>query len=977
MATYMNDTMSADEEDVESLPPCAIPGYADVNDFSQKALQSVLKATRSSNDLPVGDDFDFYSTYRSVRDVLDIEGQRILTLLKRLLRSQNVKGNLSHGDSVEIDDQFDVLMDANDQILERAGSLLDEASGIRKEETKLVISSVSMNQPKASSSWNKKVPSSGKSPVSYSLMTARNIQRPQLCFRDKIDNSNLPFKPNLRVKPNPVKPLEESLQLPDGVLLEDTEKPDFNYPNPYQPEMDAFAPSPQCLQRVTPQQPTPLNLTPLIMVKTEKDLLDMMEDLKTKTEVAVDLEHHSYRSFQGITCLLQISTRTHDYIVDTLELRNHLNVLNNVFTDPSIVKVLHGADSDIGWLQRDFSVYVVNIFDTGQAARVLGLSRFSLAHLLMNYCQIEADKQFQLADWRIRPLPQELINYAREDTHFLLYIYDMMKNQLLDSSNTTGNLLLSVYERSKAVAAKVFQKPIFTTRDYLELYKKSKKVFNNQQLAALRDLYAWRDGVARAEDESLGYVLPNHMLLQIAEILPRERQGVLACCNPIPPLVRQSLMEIHSMVLQAREVPLIKVEKRPVVQPSNLQHPKYDVNSLFNCPHDMSHMDETVDNLEHAVPEIGLVSKMGSMFAKSVPETLSGITVKTTPSITAYNWKDDQVPITVTAKGIAERVKETFSNPFAKFMPSALRESTFVMQPQASDMWTLKASNVASVKSSTSMDPKKRKAETNSVNLDSFEPSYVPPSKRSKVTTDSTLSSSSSSSSSSAVSIFAVPKVPATGTSARSLFSVPQSGAGSKLEDSLERKIKSLREEVNIKKKKKKKALKEKQKKQNERQNEESETSSVGPEALEQTGDKNNSNSSSSLLPASSSLSSTLTSAPTATAIKSDFRSTAPSDVQTQLIREKKKKGKKNKKLTMEEVEENFSEFDYSAAGQAFEKKKKEKKNSDIYNPSLPSRTGKDKNKAKKPKLSGANSNKLVSFGPSAPGQNRGKAKKK
>lgn len=55
------------------------------------------------------------------------------------------------------------------------------------------------------------------------------------------------------------------------------------------------------------------------------------------------------------------------------------------------------------------------------------------------------------------------------------------------------------------------------------------------------------------------YVLPNHMLLQITEILPRERQGVLACCNPIPPLVRQHLQEIHILVKQARESPLVKV----------------------------------------------------------------------------------------------------------------------------------------------------------------------------------------------------------------------------------------------------------------------------------------------------------------------------------------------------------------------------------------------------------------------------------
>lgn len=50
-------------------------------------------------------------------------------------------------------------------------------------------------------------------------------------------------------------------------------------------------------------------------------------------------QHHSYRSFQGFTCLMQISTREKDYVVDTLLLRHKLYVLNEVFTDPSIVKV--------------------------------------------------------------------------------------------------------------------------------------------------------------------------------------------------------------------------------------------------------------------------------------------------------------------------------------------------------------------------------------------------------------------------------------------------------------------------------------------------------------------------------------------------------------------------------------------------------------------------------------------------------------
>ena len=53
-----------------------------------------------------------------------------------------------------------------------------------------------------------------------------------------------------------------------------------------------------------------------------------------------------------------------------------------------------------------------------------------------------------------------------------------------------------------------------------------------------------------------GFVLPNHMLLQLSQLLPRETQGILACCNPVPPLVKQNLNQIHAIIYKAREVPL-------------------------------------------------------------------------------------------------------------------------------------------------------------------------------------------------------------------------------------------------------------------------------------------------------------------------------------------------------------------------------------------------------------------------------------
>ena len=90
--------------------------------------------------------------------------------------------------------------------------------------------------------------------------------------------------------------------------------------------------------------------TKFTFVNTEATLKYLITHLEGVTEVAIDLEHHNYRTYLGITCLMQISTREEDFIVDTLVLRPILHKLQPCFTNPNILKVLHGADMDILWL---------------------------------------------------------------------------------------------------------------------------------------------------------------------------------------------------------------------------------------------------------------------------------------------------------------------------------------------------------------------------------------------------------------------------------------------------------------------------------------------------------------------------------------------------------------------------------------------------------------------------------------------------
>lgn len=635
-------------------------GHSSLQDFSKTVLQKVVYATQRANALAgLSEDFEYWNSFPDFREYSTEQGARVVNNIGGLFRHHAVQCAWSSGTTSfkDVEERFERLVDANDIMLENVGSLLDEASGLKKNDKPILPPSMKQSSPIVSS-WNKRQGESGGNRQStYKLLMAKNIERPQLKWLDKIDNCNTPFMPYLKRKPNAVKELEYDAMETDDVVADfihqqriGGEKYD-NINHPYEYEISHFELNDWQLEETPPQAYSQLQETSLSYVDSQVLLDDMMNKLKQAKEIAIDLEHHSYRSFQGFVCLMQISTRTEDFIVDTLKLRDELHVLNDVFTDPTIVKVLHGADMDIGWLQRDFGVYIVNMFDTGQAARTLHEERFSLAHLLHKYCDVTAQKQFQLADWRIRPLPDEMMRYAREDTHYLLYIYDVLRNKLISHGNEMKNLLRSVYSKSSAICSTIYHKPMFFPDSHFAVYKKYRGRLNPKQLECLRLVYGWRDKTAREEDESYGYTLPNHMMFQIAENLPKEPPGIIACCNPVPPLVKQRVMDIHQLVLQAREFDPVKT--RPV-------------------------MTETTEHREQSDATDVLQKK----FASSVYHTKTGfeiyditgppVTIRK-PSLTAFE-EMDHLEITE-GKRKAKEIMSVLRSPFEMYLPNTGKEA--------------------------------------------------------------------------------------------------------------------------------------------------------------------------------------------------------------------------------------------------------------------------------------------------------------
>lgn len=385
-------------------------------------------------------------------------------------------------------------------------------------------------------------------------------------WKDDIDNSTNPFVPRITHKPNALVPLDQSIL--SGTLDESTIEDsglrdhvsgvvgDFQprtFPHPYQYELTQLGYQPWMMDSRQEIMYAPMDSTPITFVDTEEELVKLAATLDRATEIAIDLEAHQYRTFQGFTCLMQISTREADWIIDTLALRKKMQILNSSFTNPNIVKVIHGSDSDILWLQRDFGIYVVNLFDTGQAARVLEFPSYALSYLLKLYCGINADKQYQKADWRIRPLPEPMFRYARDDTHYLLYIYDRMRNEALARVHGSKELVHAILTRSRDLCLQRYEKELCTPTSFRDLLFKFRTVnMTHQQVEVFSAVYNWRDTICRLEDESTRYVLPNHMILQLADKMPEDDRGLQAACIPIPPLVKMNMPELLAVIKKAK-----------------------------------------------------------------------------------------------------------------------------------------------------------------------------------------------------------------------------------------------------------------------------------------------------------------------------------------------------------------------------------------------------------------------------------------
>jgi ribonuclease D len=293
----------------------------------------------------------------------------------------------------------------------------------------------------------------------------------------------------------------------------------------------------------------PFRILPTVApwIRTPEALADLVRSLGGCRSIGLDTESDSlYHHFDKV-CLVQIAPdRGEAVLVDSLAVKD-LSPLGPALADPGLVKVLHGADYDVTTLKRDFGFTFAGLFDTMIAARFLGMPGIGLAAVARAELGVTLSKANQKDDWSRRPLTPQQEAYALADVRHLAALKERLGRKLEERGR-----LEWVREECEAVSA---LEPAPRRRDpeaYLGI--KGARRLRPRQLAALRELYAWREGRAEQTDRPAFKILANEMLRRIAERRPRTLLD-LRHVGGVLPRLRGQADEILAALRRAAELP--------------------------------------------------------------------------------------------------------------------------------------------------------------------------------------------------------------------------------------------------------------------------------------------------------------------------------------------------------------------------------------------------------------------------------------
>jgi ribonuclease D len=298
-------------------------------------------------------------------------------------------------------------------------------------------------------------------------------------------------------------------------------------------------------------------MTPPRWIRTPEELDALVASLKGTKALCIDTEADGLHHHPVKLCLVQVSDDAgRGHLVDPLALPT-LQPLGPLFADAGVVKVLHAADNDLGYLKRLYGFSVANIFDTAIAARFLGVTSLSLDGLLRDFIGVDPGPSRQKDDWSKRPLSPAQETYALNDVLHLI----PLREKLLETLRAKGRAQW-VEEECAIIAAMPAPEKAADPDAYMRL--KGAKDLDARGLAVLRELHQARETLAVKLDRPPFMILGNEVLVALATLKPRDASAILTVKGCTANVVRRAGEAIVAAVERGLAVPDAEL---PVRQP--------------------------------------------------------------------------------------------------------------------------------------------------------------------------------------------------------------------------------------------------------------------------------------------------------------------------------------------------------------------------------------------------------------------------
>jgi len=347
-------------------------------------------------------------------------------------------------------------------------------------------------------------------------------------------------------------------------------------------------------------------------VTTPEQLDHLLEEMYPSPWVGFDTEFISEGRYQSQLCLVQVAYDQRLAIIDPTTVPD-LRPFWNLLCDGRREVIVHAGRHELEFCYRAIQKLPEWFFDVQVAAGFVGTEYpLSFRDLVEKFLRIRVSKGETRTDWLKRPLSSRQIEYALNDVRYLFDLTKLLRKKLKEKSRFVwyhGESMLTTYRLQQEME--------------IPKWRSTAKCSSlpPRQQAIVRELWYWRDRVAKKHNQISAKILRDDLIVEIAKLESSE----IARIESIRGLNRPDLARQYSdikkaidraLILDRSELPELG-EKRLYPQYAVMVQFLYTAFTMICKQHGFStqlvgtHMDvrELVAHLYNTLPE-GVVPRL-------------------------------------------------------------------------------------------------------------------------------------------------------------------------------------------------------------------------------------------------------------------------------------------------------------------------------------------------------------------------------